>query len=119
MDKHNFFVRFARFLYVNLFLRFSSQIRQQYLIRIDGVFVNELDNELLVSYHVANKRVNETTSVDKFVSDGMIYLIDPILTFEMGRQHGSYSEQLKLVKKNKISIKNKCVTNLKRVFIDE
>lgn len=111
--------RFLRFVYQHLFLRFSRQIREPYLIRIDNINPDPDSNELLVSFHIANKRVNETMSVAKFVKTDMIYLVDPRIVFDMGQQFGSHSENLAITQKKKLSLKAKCVSSLKRVFIDE
>lgn len=108
-----------RFIYKQVFLRFSSQIRDPYLIRIDNIFTNSDTNELSVSFHIANKRINEDMTVAKFVKTDMIYLIDPRIVFDMGQQFGAHSEKLTIVQKTQPTLKNKCIAGLKRVFIDE
>ncbi|HHY7007568.1 TPA: hypothetical protein ACV65V_002510 [Legionella pneumophila] len=58
MEKWNQGNRFLRFLYQHLYLRFNGQIREPYLIRIDNIYTDPDSNELTVSFHIANKRVN-------------------------------------------------------------
>jgi len=111
--------RFLRFFYQHLFLRFSKQIREPYLIRIDNIYSEPDSNELYVAFHIANKRVNQEMPVAEFVKTDMIYLIDPRIVFDMGNQFGSHAEKLIIIQKREPSLKNKCVTTLKRVFIDE
>lgn len=110
---------FVRFIYKQVFLRFSGQIRDPYLIRIDNIFTNSNTNELSVSFHIANKRINQDMTVAEFVKSDMIYLIDPRIVFDMGQQFGAHSEKLTIIQKRHPSLKNKCVAGLKRVFIDE
>ena len=111
--------RFLRFIYQHVFLRFTGQIREPYLIRIDRIFTHTDTNELSVAFHIANKRVNQEMPVAEFVKSDMIYLIDPRIVFDIGQQFGAHSEQLAIVKKKQPSLKTKCVVGLKRVFIDE
>lgn len=119
MKKDNFLIKLFTFIYKQFFLRFSGQIRDPYLVRIDGIFLDEETNELSVSYHVANKRVSDTTSVSNFVLTDMIYLTDPRLVFDMGQQSGAYSEKIRTIKTKKTSLKDKCIKEIKRVFIDD
>ncbi|HBD9385715.1 TPA: hypothetical protein KLD75_000174 [Legionella pneumophila] len=119
MDKWNQGNRLLRFLYQNLYLRFTGQIREPYLIRIDNIYTDPDSNELTVAFHIANKRVNQDMSVAEFVKTDMIYLVDPRIVFDMGQQFGSHSEKLIVAKRAASSLKQKCVTTLKRVFIDE
>ena len=100
-------------------LRFTGQIREPYLIRIDNIFTHPDSNELSVAFHIANKRVNQEMSVAEFVKSDMIYLVDPRIVFDLGQQFGAHSEKTALMKKNPSSLKAKCITGLKRVFIDE
>ncbi|AMV12880.1 hypothetical protein SCO11_09495 [Legionella pneumophila serogroup 1] len=119
MEKRNQGNRFLRFFYQHLYLRFTGQIREPYLIRIDNIYTNPDSNELEVAFHIANKRVNQEMSIAEFVKTDMIYLVDPRIVFDMGQQFGSHSEKLIVAKKSEPSFKNKCLTTLKRVFIDE
>jgi hypothetical protein len=119
MEKWHQRNRFLRFVYQHLFLRFSTQIREPYLIRIDNIYPDPDSNELTVAFHIANKRVNQEMSVAEFVKTDMIYLIDPRIVFDIGQQFGSHAEKLILIQKKEPSLKNKCVRTLKRVFIDE
>jgi hypothetical protein len=119
MEKWSQRNKFLRFVYQQLILRFTRQIREPYLIRIDNIYTDPDSNELSVAFHVANKRVNQEMSVAEFVKTDMIYLIDPRIVFDMGQQFGSHSEKLLVNKKKDLNLKNKCVTTLKRVFIDE
>ncbi|HAU0794624.1 TPA: hypothetical protein JBH26_00725 [Legionella pneumophila] len=119
MEKWNQGNRFLRFLYQHLYLRFKGQIREPYLIRIDNIYTDPDSNELTVAFHIANKRVNQDMSVAEFVKTDMIYLVDPRIVFDMGQQFGSHSEKLIVAKKTESSLKKRCVTTLKRVFIDE
>lgn len=119
MEKWNLLSRFLRLVYQQFFLRFSGQIREPYIIKLDKIAPDLETNELMVSFHVANKRISETLSVTEFVKQDMIYLIDPKAVFYMGQQSGVHAEQLILLEKKHNNIKNKCVSALKRVFIDE
>jgi hypothetical protein len=121
MFKNLYIINFCKFLYANIFLRFSRQIRDPYLIKIDDISADIDTNQLKISYHIVNKRVYDNKTVDEFVKDGLIYLVDPRIVFELGQQYGSHSEKLILIKeKTKSStLKMKCLTGLKRVFIDE
>lgn len=119
MEKWNQGNRFLRFFYQHLYLRFAGQIREPYLIRIDNIYTDTDSNELTVAFHIANKRVNQEMSVAEFVKTDMIYLVDPRIVFDMGQQYGSHSEKLIIAKKPESSLKKKCMTTLKRVFIDE
>lgn len=118
MKKWNQRNKFLRFIYQHLFLRFTGQIREPCLIRIDNIYPHPDDNELYVAFHIANKRVNQEMSVAEFIKADMIYLVDPRIVFDMGQQFGSHAEKLFIIKKKEPSLKNKCVTTLKRVFID-
>lgn len=111
--------RFLRFVYQHLFLRFTGQIREPYFIRIDNIYPDPDSNELSVAFHIANKRINQEMSVAEFVKTDMIYLVDPRIVFDIGQQFGSHAEKLVITKKKESSLKRKCVTTLKRVFIDE
>lgn len=111
--------QFLRFIYQHMLLRFTKQIREPYLIRIDNICPNPNSNELSVAFHIANKRVNQEMSVAEFVKTDMIYLVDPRIVFDMGQQFGSHAEKLVLTQKKESSLKSKCITSLKRVFIDE
>lgn len=119
MDKWSNGSRLLRFVYQHLILRFTKQVREPYLIRIDNIYPDPDSNELSVAFHIANKRVNEEMSVAEFVKTDMIYLVDPRIVFDMGQQFGSHSERLSITKKKEPSLKSKYVTTLKRVFIDE
>ncbi len=119
MEKLGLGSKFLRFAYKQIFLRFSGQIRDPYLIRIDNIFTNPSTNELSVSFHVANKRINQDMTVAEFVKSDMVYLIDPRIVFDMGLQFGAHSEKLAIIQKTQPTIKSKCVAGLKRVFIDE
>lgn len=117
MIEKQFFQRIFRHIYQNTFLRFSNQIRDPYLIKIYKIEENSRTNELMVDFHVANKRANLSWSVDKFVNSSFLYLTDPKAIFEMGHEHGKYAEKILLtVKKN--SIKTKINNGIKRIFID-
>jgi hypothetical protein len=111
--------KFLRFLYKQIFLRFSGQIRDPYIIRIDNIFTDPDTNELSVSFHIANKRISQDMTVAEFVKSDMVYLIDPRIVFDMGQQFGAHSEKLEIIQKTQPTLKNKCVIGLKRVFIDE
>ena len=111
--------KFLCFIYQHVILRFIGEIREPYLIRIDNVFTHPKSNELSVAFHIANKRVNQEMSVAEFVKTDMIYLVDPRVVFDMGQQFGTHSEWLGIRKKEQPSLKKKCITSLKRVFIDE
>lgn len=119
MDKWSNGNRLLRFVYQHLILRFTKQIREPYLIRIDNIYPDPDSNELSVAFHIANKRVNEEMSVAEFVKTDMIYLVDPRIVFDMGQQFGSHAERLIITNKKEQNLKSKCVTTLKRVFIDE
>lgn len=110
--------RFLSFIYKQFFLRFSGQIRDPYLLRVDNIYTDSFTNELSVSFHVANKRVNEYMTVAEFVKSDMVYLIDPRIVFDMGQQFGAHSEKLDLIQKAPSTLKTKAFTGLKRVFID-
>lgn len=111
--------KFLHFIYQQVFLRFTGQIREPYIIRIDRIFTHPDTNELSVAFHIANKRVSQEMPVSDFVKSDMIYLIDPRIVFDMGQQFGAHSEQIAIVRKKQPSLKTKCVVGLKRVFIDE
>lgn len=119
MEKWSLGIKFLRSVYQQVFLRFSGQVREPYLIRINNIFTDPATNELSVSFHIANKRVNQDMPVADFVKTDMIYLIDPRIVFDMGQQFGAHSEQLTILEKKQPSLKRKCVTSLKRVFVDE
>lgn len=102
-----------------MILRFTGQIREPYLIRIDNIFTHPDSRELSVAFHIANKRVNQEMSVAEFVKTDMIYLVDPRIVFDIGQQFGTHSEKLVLTQKKQANLKTKCITSLKRVFIDE
>lgn len=119
MDKIGYIGNFLRFIYTQIFLRFSGQIRDPYLIRIDNIYSDPKTNELNVSFHIANKRIDQEMTVAKFVKTDMIYMVDPKIAFDMGHQFGSHSEKLLIADKTHTSLKHKCITGLKRVFIDE
>lgn len=110
---------FLRFFYQQIFLRFLGQIREPYLIRIDNIFTNPDSNELSVSFHIANKRVNQDMTVVNFIKSDMIYLVDPRVVFDIGQQFGVHSEKLAIRQKEPLNLKSKCVVGLKRVFVDE
>ena len=110
---------FLRFIYQQTIVRFSKQIREPYLIRIDRIFTSPSTNELTIAFHIANKRVNEESSVADFVKSDMIYLIDPRVVFDIGQQFGAHSEKLSVLEKKQPNLKEKCLTGLKRVFVDE
>lgn len=114
-----FLIKFFRLIYTQIFLRFSCQIRDPYLIRIDNIFVNNETNELCLSFHIANKRINQVMTVSEFIKTDMLYLIDPKIVFNIGNQFGVHSEKIILTDKEKPSLRSKCLTQLKRVFIDE
>lgn len=114
MEKWGFIGKSLRFLYTKIFLRFSG-----HLIRIDSVYSDIKTNELTVSFHIANKRIGEKMSVAKFVATDMIYLVDPRVIFDIGQQFGAYSEKLLRTNKEETSLKKKCISGLKRVFVDE
>lgn len=111
--------KFLRFIYQHLYIRFTGIIREPYLLRIDNIFSNRNTNELFVSFHIANKRVNQEMSVTNFVKSDMIYLVDPRIIFDIGQQFGMHSEKLVSMPKERSNLKAKCLTSLKRVFIDE
>lgn len=111
--------KFLRFIYQHVVVRFVGQIREPYLIRMDNIFTNPDSNELSVAFHVANKRINQEMTVADFVKSDMIYLVDPRIVFDIGQQFGSHAEKLLVPKKENPSLKAKCVTSLKRVFIDD
>jgi|GEM_PF-1434342 len=121
MEKMGFISKFFRLIYKNIFLRFSRQIRDPYLIKVDNIYPDTLSNELKVSFHIANKRVEKDMSVAKFVKTNMLYLVDPMIVFHMGEQSGIHSEKLIALHKktDNPTSKSKCVNMLKRVFIDE
>ncbi|WP_133129061.1 hypothetical protein, partial [Legionella nagasakiensis] len=98
-----------RFVYQQIIVRFTGQVREPYLIRIDRIFTHPDTNELSVAFHIANKRVNQEMPVAKFVKSDMIYLIDPRIVFDIGQQFGAHSEQLAIMEKKKPSLKTKCV----------
>lgn len=118
MEKGNIGVKFLHFVYKQFFLRFSGQIRNPYLIRIDNIFTDPQSQELSVSFHIANKRISQDLTVAEFVKTDMVYLIDPRVVFDMGQQFGAHSEKLAVIQKTAPTLKNKCFTGLKRVFID-
>ncbi|MFT4059520.1 MAG: hypothetical protein QM652_08235 [Legionella sp.] len=111
--------KFLRFIYQHVILRFIGEVREPYLIRIDNLFTHPESNELSVAFHIANKRINQEMSVAEFVKTDMIYLVDPRIVFDMGQQFGAHSEKLVIKQKEQPSLKAKCITSLKRVFIDE
>jgi hypothetical protein len=111
--------KFLRFIYQHVILRFIEEVREPYLIRIDNIFTHPESNELSVAFHIANKRINQEMSVANFVKTDMIYLVDPRIVFDIGQQFGVHSERLSLRQKEQPSLKKKCITSLKRVFIDE
>lgn len=118
MEQLNVKSSFLSLIYKQIFLRFSGQIRDPYLIRIDNIFTDPVTNELSVSFHVANKRINQEMTVAEFVKSDMVYLIDPRIVFDMGQQFGAHSETLNIIQKAPSTLKNKAYTGLKRVFID-
>ena len=111
--------KFLRFVYQQTVVRFTGQVRDPYLIRIDRIFTHPDTNELSIAFHIANKRVNQEMSIAEFVKSDMIYLIDPRIVFDIGQQFGAHSEQLTILEKKQPSLKTKCFTGLKRVFVDE
>lgn len=119
MEKLGWGSKVFRFMYKQIFLRFSGQIRDPYLIRIDNILPDPKTNELTVSFHIANKRISQEMTVAEFVKTDMIYLIDPRIAFYMGQQFGAHSEKLAIIPKTQPTLKSKCVAGLKRVFIDE
>ena len=119
MEEKSFTRKFLHLVYKQIILRFTTQIREPYLIRIDQIFTRPDTNELSVAFHIANKRVNQVVSVAEFVKSDMIYLIDPRIVFEIGQQFGSHSEKLNIIEKKQPSIRTQCLTGLKRVFVDE
>ena len=119
MEKWSQGNKFLRFIYQHVVVRFVGQVREPYLIRIDNIFTDPESNELLVAFHVANKRINQEMTVADFVKSDMIYLVDPRIVFDIGQQFGSHTEKLLVAKKQIPSLKAKCVTSLKRVFIDD
>lgn len=118
MSKFNLILKYVRVLYSEILLRFSNQIRDPYLIKIDKIYTSSDTNDLNVSFHIANKRVSQSTTVREFIKTDMIYLIDPRMTFEIGVQFGVHSEKLSAIEA-KPTLKNKCISGIKRVFIDE
>jgi hypothetical protein len=78
--------------YQHLIVRFTKQIREPYLIRVDNIETDPQSNELLVSFPVANKRVNQDMPVAEFVKTDMIYLVDPRAVFYKGQQYGCHTE---------------------------
>ena len=119
MAKLNQINKFLRFIYQHVVVRFVGQVREPYLIRIDNIFTDPNSNELSVAFHVANKRVNQEMSVAEFVKSDMIYLVDSRIVFDMGQQFGSNAEKLLVSQQKDSNLKAKCVTGLKRVFIDD
>ena len=119
MEKWSQGNKFLRFIYQHVVVRFVGQVREPYLIRIDNIFTDPESNELSVAFHVANKRINQEMTVADFVKSDMIYLVDPRIVFDIGQQFGSHTEKLLVAKKENSSLKAKCVTSLKRVFIDD
>lgn len=119
MEKWSQGNKFLRFIYQHIVVRFVGQVREPYLIRIDNIFTAPESNELSVAFHVANKRINQEMTVADFVKSDMIYLVDPRIVFDIGQQFGSHSEKLLVSKKESSSLKTKCVSSLKRVFIDD
>ncbi len=119
MDKWGVIGKLAHFLYTQTVVRFSGQIRNPYLIKVDSIYPDVATNELSVSFHIANKRVEQDMTVAKFVATDMIYMVDPRVVFDMGHQFGAYSEKLLTTHKPETSLKNKCIIGLKRVFVDE
>lgn len=118
MKELSFIGKFFHFIYQQIFLRFSGQIRDPYLIRIDKIFTDPNCNQLLISFHIANKRISQVMTVAQFVKSEMIYLVDPRLVFDIGQQFGAYSEKLITIQKIQPGLKDRCVSGLKRVFID-
>lgn len=118
MERLSWIGKIFRFIYTNFFLRFSGQIRDPYLIRVDKIDTDIETNELMVSFHVANKRISENSTVAQFVKANMIYLVDPKVVFEMGTQFGAHSEKLLTTQKANLPFKKKCAISLKRVFVD-
>lgn len=118
MEKWGLIGKVLRFIYTKLFLRFSGQIRDPYLIRVDKIDTDIETNELTVSFHIANKRISEDSTVAQFVKTDMIYLVDPRVVFEMGTQFGIHSEKLLTTQKTDMPFKQKCAVGLKRVFVD-
>lgn len=119
MDVKGYVSKFFKCVYQQIYLRIAGRIREPYLIRIDRIFTHPDTNELTVSFHVVNKRVSQESSVSDFVKSDMIYLIDPRIVFDMGQQFGSHTEKLNLIEKKSPSLKTRCITSLKRVFVDE
>jgi len=103
-----------RNLYKQIFIRLSGQLRHPYLIRIDNIFNNPDTNELSVSFHIANKRINQNMTVAEFVKSDMIYLIEPRIVFDMGQQFGAHSEKCSIFQKTQSTLKNQW---LKVLFI--
>lgn len=119
MEKWSQRNKFLRFIYQHFVVRFVGQIREPYLIRIDNIFPDPHNNELSVAFHIANKRINQEMTVADFVKSDMIYLVDPRIVFDIGQQFGSHTEKLLVATKKNSNLKAKCVTSLKRVFIDD
>ncbi|MFO8834992.1 hypothetical protein SC661_14270 [Legionella pneumophila serogroup 1] len=119
MEKWSPKSKFLRIIYQQVVVRFTRQLREPYLIRIDRIFTDPDTNILSVAFHIANKRVNQEMSVANFVKSDMIYLIDPRVVFDMGQQFGAHAEQLTILEKKQLNFKTKCFTGLKRVFVDE
>lgn len=119
MEKLSSIGKLFRFIYTQIFLRFSNQIRNPYLIKVDKIYTDPETSQLSIAFHVANKRVSQEMNVAEFVSTDMIYMIDPRVVFDLGQHYGSHFEKLVRMDKPETSLKNKCVVGLKRVFVDE
>lgn len=118
MENDGLVGKFLRLIHTKIFLRFSGQIRDPYIIRVDNIYTDAETNELMVSFHIANKRVNQNMTVAQFVASDMICLIEPRVIFDMGHQFGVHSETLLVTKKPDHNLKSRCMAGLKRVFVD-
>ena len=112
-------ISILRLFYSQIFLRFSKEIRNPYFLKIDKIFIDDESRELMITFHIINKRAISKTSVEEFIKNGFIYFIDPQMVFEIGSQYGSYVESIKIKsKKMNKNLKEEGIRIIKRVFVD-
>ena len=112
-------ISLVSFLYKNITLRFSKQIRNPYLISIADILHDKDTGEPIVYYNFINKRGAGHMSIKEFMNSEMYHLVNPKVIFQLGIEYGKYSERIPSLSKGESTKKNKVAHALKRVFIDE
>ena len=82
MEEKSFIGKYLHFLYTKFFLRFSGQIRDPYIIRVDDIYPDPETHELNVSFHVAMAvantaiasglaQINSSQSIERIIRNKM------------------------------------------------